>query len=322
MLDTKHMWIALAALAALVFAYDWARRTPAGLSGEPVAYLTVVEDGRPATRTIGRKDCLALPERVWAETQNGVECIAYLTPEGGVTGNAAIIFFEGDVADQTPETAAQMVAGYRRVANHARERFGLPMIVIGRPGLMGSSGFHLLGGRRDEGEILNEAVDAVKRRFGLNRLILAGQSGGARVIAQLLVLGRTDIACAGMGSGAYGIPQTVSGKTRTNVFGDPGERYLVPLRLVDRVVPSSERRLFVIGDPLDKRTSFAEQSEWANALIARGHHAKLLDANGSGPEHHGLSTVALYVAGMCASGRSDADITAFVELQRTTPRAQ
>ncbi|RTL65602.1 MAG: hypothetical protein EKK41_20025 [Hyphomicrobiales bacterium] len=322
MLDTKHMWLALAVLAAIVFAIDWSRRQPSGPAGEPVAYITVVEDGRPATRGIGRKDCLALPDRVWAATDQGVECIAYLTPESGVSGGAAIIYFEGDVADQTPETAAQMVAGYRRIAGQAQERFGLPLIVIGRPGLMGSSGFHLLGGRRDEGEILNEAVDAVKRRFGLNRLILAGQSGGARVIAQLLVLGRTDIACAGMGSGAYGIPQTVSGKTRTNVFGDPGERYLVPLRMVDRVVPSPERRLFVIGDPLDKRAAFQEQSEWANALIARGHHAKLLDATGSGPEHHGLSTVALYVAGMCASGKSDAEIAAFVELQRTTPRAQ
>ncbi|MDX2203572.1 MAG: hypothetical protein NW223_12545 [Hyphomicrobiaceae bacterium] len=317
MLDTRYMWLALAVLAVIVAAYDWTRRSATGPAGEPVAYVTAVEDGKPVTRSLGRAECVATAERVWAATEQGVECIAYLVPEGGVPGGKAVLYFEGDVADQSAENAQRMIAGYRRIAGQFKERFGLPLIVIGRPGLMGSSGFHLLGGRRDEGEILNEAVEALKRKLGLRQIVLAGQSGGARVAAQLLVLGRSDVACAAMGSGAYGVPASGRGKLRTNVFGEPGQRYLVPLRQVERVVPARERRLFVIGDPRDQRTPFEEQRQWAEALGAQGHHAVLHSANGSGPEHHGLSLVALQVAGMCAAGKSDAEIAAYVARQRS-----
>jgi pimeloyl-ACP methyl ester carboxylesterase len=321
MLDTKHMWLALAALAAIVFAFDWARRSPANPTGEQTAVMMIAEGGKLTTRTVDRTQCLAQRDRVWAATDHGTECIAYLTPEGGVSGSTAILFFEGDVEDQSAENAARMVAIYSRIASQMQARYDVPVIVIGRPGLMGSTGNHLLGGRRDEGEILNEAVDAVKKKFSLSRLVIAGQSGGARVAAQLLVLGRTDVVCAAMGSGAYGVPNTSSGKVRTNIFGEPGQKYLVPLHQADRIAPSRERRLFVIGDPLDRRTPFDEQREWAQALQAHGHHAVLHDANGSGPERHGLSHVAMHVAGMCASGKSDAEIAAFVAKQRTDTKA-
>ena len=316
MLDTRHMWIALALLAGVVFATDWSRR-----SSEPrpidTTTITVRQGGEAVTKVIGRADCVAMRDRVWAQTDAGAECIAYLLPEGGISGSTAIVYFEGDVEDQSAENDARMVANYRRATGDVQARYGVPLVVIGRPGLMGSSGYHLLGGRRDEGEILNAAVDALKQKLGLARLILAGQSGGARVSAQLLTLGRSDVVCAAMGSGAYDVPGTTRGRVRTNVFGEPGQRYLVPLRQVQQVVPSRERRLFVIGDPSDTRAPFAEQRQWAEALQGAGHHAVLLVADGAGPEHHGLARVALQVAGLCAAGKSDAEIAAVVARQRS-----
>ena len=72
--------------------------------------------------------------------------------------------------------------------------------------MLGSSGVHMAGGRRDDVHVIDAALDDLNRRFGIKRLIMAGQSGGSRMIAQLLVMGRRDIVCAVMGSGAYDVP--------------------------------------------------------------------------------------------------------------------
>jgi hypothetical protein len=136
-------------------------------------------------------------------------------------------------------------------------------------------------------------------------------------VAQLLVLGRRDIACAVMGSGAYGVPLARGGgHISTNIFGDPGRRYLVPMHRTEGIAFAADRRAFVIGDPRDVRTPFPEQREWAEKMKALGHHAVLLEGSAGDPEHHGLSATALNVAAMCAGGRTDEEIAAHVATDR------
>ena len=157
------------------------------------------------------------------------------------------------------------------------------------------------------------ALETLKRRHGIDRMVLGGQSGGARVAAQLLVSGRTDIACGVMASGAYGIPgRRGGGRMSTNIWGEPSKSYLIPLRSIEGVLADGKRRLFVVGDPRDKRAEFAEQREWADALRRAGHHAVLLEAPGGGKEFHYRGRVAMEVAGMCASGKSDREIASYV----------
>jgi pimeloyl-ACP methyl ester carboxylesterase len=221
------------------------------------------------------------------------------------------MYFSGDVPQHRLGETNQirLREAYAARAKQLATRHGLMFVMVGRPGLMGSSGFHLLGGRRDEAHVIAAAIDALKSKLSINRLALAGQSGGARIIAQLMVMGRRDIACAAMASGAYGLPRLKGGgTTRTNLFGKPAQRYLVPLRNTDRIVPDSTRRSFVIGDPKDAVTPFGEQREWANMLTASRHHAVLIEAKGAGPEHHGLSAGALEAAALCAKGRPDSEI--------------
>lgn len=319
------MWLLIGAAAALVVGANWLRQPASDLAHEPTAVMEVQEGDKVRTTTITRQQCLGQPQRVWVEVEGGAECIAYVMPEGVASGDTAVLFFEGDSVRADPASSAQtdkMIATYRRLATEGQRRFGLPFIIVARPGLMGSSGFHLLGGRRDEGEVMNAAVDAIKQRHGLRRLVLAGQSGGSRVAAQLLVLGRTDILCAALGSGAFDIPDTKGGgRVRTNIFGDPGKKYLVPMHQVQAVAPSTTRRIFVIGDPRDEVAAFAQQRRWAELLSTHGHHAVLHEASAEGPKHHGLSLVALQVAGMCATGKSDAEIAALAALRSPTPKA-
>jgi pimeloyl-ACP methyl ester carboxylesterase len=317
------MWYVVAALAVAAIGLSWMRQSSRHAPAEPVAIVATREGPDPRTETLTRSRCLALPNRVWAALEEGAECIAFIASGSGTGGSTAVLFFEGDVPDEdmAPARMSRIVAAYERRVTEAQTHFGLPIIVVARPGVMGSSGFHLIGGLRDEGEVMNAAVDALEQRFGYQRLALAGQSGGARIVAQLLVLGRRDIACAVMGSGAYGVPLAKGGgHIATNIFGEPGRRYLVPLHHADRIASSPDRRAFVIGDPRDVRTPFPGQREWAEKLQALGHHAVLLEGAARDPEHHGLSTTVLQVAAMCAGGRSDQEIAAEVAADRQLRR--
>ena len=239
------------------------------------------------------------------------ECIAYVATANASGADNAVVYFSGDIPESQlrDETQDSARANYLRRAEAWNSRLGVPVVIIGRPGLMGSSGFHLLGGRRDEGQVIDAALDAVKEKLSLRRVSLAGQSGGSRIIAQLMVLGRRDIHCAAMGSGAFDIPRLQGGGTSTtNIFGDPGRRYLVPMRQAEKITKSHDRRSFVIGDPRDTVTPFNEQKAWADKLSSLGHHVQLIEGVGSGAEHHGMSEKALMAAAMCAQGKSDAEI--------------
>jgi len=322
-LDPKRMWYLVGAVAVAGIGLSWMRQASRPAPAEPVA-IVATPDGREGnTATLTRSQCLALPNRVWVALEEGAECIAYIAPDTRASGTIAVLFFEGDVpeADMAPARMSVMVAAYQKHITAAQRHFGVPFIVVGRPGLMGSSGFHQIGGLRDEGEVMNAAIDGIKERYGYQRLALAGQSGGARIVAQLLVLGRRDIACAVMGSGAYGVPLARGGgHITTNIFGKPGRRYLVPMHHAEGIAFAADRRAFVIGDPRDVRTPFPGQREWAEKMQAGGHHAVLLEGSARDPEHHGLSATALNVAALCASGKTDQEIAAQVAADRQLRR--
>jgi predicted esterase len=317
------MWYVIAAVALVAIGLGSMRQATRPVPAEPVAIVATRDGPRARTETLTRGQCLAQPRRLWVVLEDGAECIAYIAPDSNASGSTAVVFFEGDVpdADMAPQRMSKMVAAYQQHVTEAQTHFGLPFIVVGRPGLMGSSGYHLIGGLRDEGEVMNAAIDGLKQRYGYQRLALAGQSGGARIVAQLLVLGRRDIACAVMGSGAYGVPLAKrGGHIATNIFGEPGRRYLVPLHQAGGIVAASDRRAFVIGDPRDVRTPFPGQREWAEKMQALGHHAVLLEGTARDSEHHGLSATALQVAAMCAGGKSDQEIAAQVAAERQLRR--
>ncbi len=323
MFEPRNIWIGLALCVAAYLAYITIQPSQSP-DGERVAYLRTTRGAVTDVTKVTQAACEATANRVWAIADSEVDCLAYVTAGKAAGGRTAFIYFHGDFPKDR-QTAAQMarsVLGYQRRMQRLADELKMPAFAIARPGVMGSTGFHVIGGVRKEHQLIASAVDTLKQRYGFDRLVLGGQSGGARVVAQLLTSGRRDIDCAAMASGAYGIPgRKGGGRMSTNIWGDPSKSYLIPLRSIDGVVHDDRRRLFVVGDRRDKRTAFAEQREWADALRRAGHHAVLVEAPGGGKEFHSLGSVAMRIAGMCVGGKSDGVISAYAhDLKRRAER--
>lgn len=314
-LGAQSMWIGIGVLAVLFFGWRSFGPQPE-TQQEPVAQLNVGSGTDARVEKLTRTQCLGLEDRVWAVMADGVECIAYAASSNIQGASSALLFFGGDIPEEQLAGSRQEEArkNNQRRASAMAAQHGVPVVIVGRPGLMGSSGFHLLGGRRDEGRVIDAAVDALKDKLGIRRLGVAGQSGGARIIAQLLVIGRRDISCAAMGAGAYDVPRLRGGgTTRTNIFGDPGSGYLVPILKAGDIPSVPGRRSFVIGDPRDKVAPFVEQKAWADKLASLGHHVQLIEAKAKDPDFHGMSEKAIAAAGMCMNEKPDAEIRTAVE---------
>lgn len=316
-LGPEIMWVAIGVCAVLLF--GWKALQGNQQSAEPVAMLRIQGAGGLRSEPVPRRDCAKEKNRVWVSAGEATECIAYVAARSEPASDTGVVFFNGDVKaeDLAKESTAAVREVNARQAASLAQRTGLTTIIVGRPGLMGSTGFHQPGGMAEDAYVINAALDTLKQTFGLKRLALAGQSGGSRLIAQLMVLGRDDIRCAAMGSGAYGLPELKGGgHVRTNVWGDAGRRYLIPLKEAERVLPNRDRRSFIIGDPSDKIAGFAGQRDWSEKLASLQHHAVLITARARDDDSHGLADAALAAAAACANGRTNAEVTAAVAAAR------
>lgn len=317
MLDPKNMWMAMAAFV-LVYA-GWKTLSPPPLPPDdsPTAVVLSGYGSEMKVAKITRAECLSTGDRIWLSHAGGNDCTTVIVPDtlkgDGKTAETAIVFIDGDVPleDQTLAGDERSRRSYAAMINARTAKFGVPVIVMARPGVLGSSGTHHYGGRRDDAQVVDAALDEIKKRYSVRNLVMAGQSGGSRLIAQLLVMGRRDIRCAVMGSGAFDAPNV-----GYNIFGEVGRRYLVPMQRIDQMQSIRERRLFIVGDPRDTVTPLAGQKAWADALAARGHHAVLVETEARGEKNHGASQQSIEAAGLCAMGRPDAVI---IEAARKVP---
>lgn len=314
----EKLWPLVAAGFAVLL--GWQYLAPQSPPSERVAVLRAGFPEGSLGQRVTERECKATPERIWVSSDEFTECIAYIVARpaspNASASDTGVIFFNGDVATERRGAEAQpeVRKGELIRAQALASRFGVTTIVMGRPGLMGSTGFHQTGGMREDAYIMSAAVDGVRDALGVRRLAMAGQSGGARLIAQLMALKRRDLVCAAMGSGAYDLPEKVDGsRARTNVFGNAQRRYLIPMLEAETIPVVQGQRLFVIGDPEDKIAKFPEQRAWFEKLKALGHTVALIEGKGGGPSRHGLADAAIAAAAACASGQSDGEIIALVK---------
>lgn len=256
-------------------------------------------------KKIAQEECLRIRTAVWVEHRYGSECIRYFpSPEIDQAGQANF-FFHGDVAGATAykdNKAGILLESAKRL----EATYGVPFIYVARPGAYGSSGYHPERRRPKEFYSLNAAVDAIKAKHGIGKVMLSGQSGGATAVGALLTLGRTDVVCAVGTSGGYAVMERAAlvrppGSVSSGDTTGYSDAYDV-IKYVSGIQRDVNRRIFIIGDPLDLVTPFSLQKKFAERIREAGHDVHLVEAKATGAQHHALRPVGLLAAGLCGRG--------------------
>ncbi|WP_336997179.1 alpha/beta hydrolase family protein [Leclercia sp. M50] len=247
-----------------------------------------------------REHCPTGDEAVWVHYPQGNACMRYFSAGNLQAAPLAVVMLKGDRVSQIkrpPETIpGNTVADQRRQARAILRQTGLPTIIIARPGTYGSSGNHYRRRQEEEFQAINAALNAIKARYGIQRVILSGHSGGATAASALLTTGRRDIACAVLTSGAWGILERAQrlrqqrGEAPAPALDGTGLPHpWDPLDHISGIAADPFRLILVIGNPQDRNTPFDLQARFADALREHGHRVELLERPARPPQFHNLT---------------------------------
>ncbi|MBL6079213.1 hypothetical protein JMJ56_14435 [Belnapia sp. T18] len=281
---------------------------PAGFSAD-----TFTREGLVSGATATEVGCRALPDALWVETSGRRECLRYAA--GGAAGPSpvALLHLPGDPpgigyrvaggrvqVDRVSEFYEQD-AGSRRLAARilAGTMQNMPVFLIARPGMHGSSGNHAQDRHTlDEVELVDGAVGMLKRRYGFRDAVLSGFSSGGLLVANLLAR-RSDIRCAVIASAPLDLAQFHS-RPDGIVADDFALRMpdlADPMRSVATIRSNAE--IFVIGDRRDRSVPHAAWIGWSAAARRKG--LRVHDAQTNGLDRAELGPVRTY---HITSGRS------------------
>lgn len=264
----------------------------AGAAGADVRH-----DVLPWTGAARQQACPTEPSYAWVSHGGGTECIRYFAG-GGLDGAPVVIVkLYGDRHDllrKRPEEIPENTrADQERRAARLTAQAGVPVVIVARPGTYGSSGDLRQRRQAKEFQTLDATLDVLKRRYGIGRFVLLGHSGGATAAAAILTMGRTDIRCAVMSSGAFALIERanllryMAGKPGTTLQDTTGLAHPYdPLDHVDRIRADPARLAVIVGDPDDRVTPFVFQRRFGEALKRAGHRVQIDEEPAKPPEHH------------------------------------
>lgn len=237
---------------------------------------------------------------VWSEYEGGADCLRYFV--GGNVNEAAvaIVVLHGDrhtwLSKEPTEIPQNTPSEQTAVAQALADSMGYPVILLSRPGTFGSSGDHSQRRQHVEFLALDAALDEIRAMHGIERFALLGHSGGATAGAALLTLGREDIVCAVLTSGAFGLLERAevlreaagnAPRPGLDTTGLPNP--YDPLDHLESIPEDPDRQIIIIGNPNDRITPFYLQERFYQGLLAHGHGAKLVEAEATPPRFHLLT---------------------------------
>lgn len=244
---------------------------------------------------------------VWVEYENGSDCIRYFFSNDIDDAPLVFVRMYGDRSvsmRQAPEDIANNTVGDQQaIAERRANELGIPTIILARPGTYGSSGDH--SQRRQESEFLalNAALDMIMHKHQIEKVVLSGHSGGATAVGAMLTLGREDVVCAIMTSGAFGLLERAQRRRmqqgrppRPGIDGTGLPNPYDPLEYISGVVEDPERTILIIGNRNDNNTPFDLQNRFYEALLDAGHQVTLMDYPAHEPDFHNLKNAVGYTA--------------------------
>ena len=277
-------------------------------------FLAVAGNDQPLpwTSTPNRATCSDEASFAWVVHSEGADCIRYFAGRNLSDAPVVVVIFSGDRDKMLKLMPEDIRNNTRRsqeaIAAKLSKQIDIPVVIVARPGTYGSSGDHRQRRQIREFLALDSALSSIRQRYGIGQFVLLGHSGGATAAAALLTLGRTDIRCAVMTSGAYDLLERARRRveaagTRSSLNRDTTGLKMPfdPLYKIDGIVRDEHRLIFVLGNPLDKITPFDLQKKFADAVAAAGHHVQLREEPAKEPSFHNLlGGVGLKTAAECA----------------------
>jgi pimeloyl-ACP methyl ester carboxylesterase len=263
--------------------------------------------------TMTREECAAKMQTVWVNVYGRNFCVRYYFSTAGGEGTRPVIILNGDSVStidtkrwvwKDPSEAkdvdtAKLILGADSFSKWAKTT----AIYIARIGIQGTSGSHLARKTLLEVNMMDAALDALKKRYQFEGFHLVGQSGGGKLVFGLAEL-RRDVGCLISTSGGL---ISSSSDTRTN---DPAKTYFDIEDNIRFLARNRDLRIIVISDPDDKQVSAAtKQTPMVDSLRDEGHRVLHLEVEATDAKRHGTlfayGTVAM--AG-CVAKKTDDEI--------------
>ena len=240
--------------------------------------------------TITHAQCEATSQTLWLSAFGRDFCVRYYLSTAGGEGPRPVVFLQGDQLGKlnpkartwidTSEAKDVDTDDLVRIADGFSKMTKTTAIYLARIGVDGTSGDHMSRKTVLELQLMNAALDAIKRRHGFEGFHLAGQSGGS-VIADGLTGLRRDISCAVLGSGQYLSPQAANA-------ADPARSYLDTAKSIPELAQNHSMRPFLVTDRMDKKAPVAQQSGYIDKVRRAGRQIPQLFVEATDDNHHGV----------------------------------
>jgi hypothetical protein len=260
--------------------------------------------------TITQQQCKQLKQSVWVKAYDQDFCVRYYLSTAGGEGRKPLVFLQGDklgpldrkgTFDKIPSDQKDVdTRNLDKVADGLSKQAKGPGIYLARIGVDGTSGHHRSRKTALELSMVDEALNAIKKKHGLEGFHLVGQSGGATLVGGLISR-RQDIGCAVPGSGR------LARLKDTKRLNDPGKQYFDPAQSIPAIIRNGAR-ILVVTDPADERVNVEHQITFVRNVRKAGGQIEQFFAQAVDKLHHGVSTYARYVAGGCIAGKSNQEI--------------
>jgi hypothetical protein len=251
--------------------------------------------------------CAKTPETVWVSAMGKNICMRYFLSKAGGSGQQPVVFLQGDLdcsvdlkkltCNFPPGAKGVNTDNLMTYADTISNTDKTTAIYLARMGRDGSSGYFALRHTELELQITNAALDAIKKRYGLEGYNIYGHSGGAGLVAALVGL-RNDIKCDVPADGFLSI--------KTKDPANPSFLRYNPVDLIPKIVQNHSARLLVVTDPHDQTVSIDQQLPFVEKLAAAHGQVEqfFVDASG-GADHHFTTPYASLVMRDCLLGESN-----------------
>jgi pimeloyl-ACP methyl ester carboxylesterase len=285
----------------------------AGIAAGPAAAEIIRKEDTVRGITMTREECAAKPQTLWLNVYDRNFCVRYYLSTAGGEGTRPVIILNGDSVSaidttrwiwKNPSEARDSDTDKLALAADRFSKWAkTTAIYIARIGVEGTSGSHLARKTILEVNLMDVALDALRRRYNFEGFHLVGQSGGGRLVFGLAEM-RSDVGCLVSTSGGL-VSRLPASRT-----DDPAKTYFDITSNIKFLARNRDLRIFVVSDPDDKQVPVAtRQTPMVDMLRDEGHKVLHLAVETTDPKHHGaLHSYGKVAMGGCVRGKTDDEI--------------